>query len=145
MTERRPSEVALFFGDWYYLVTKVSEVGMATIKIHAGDFPTGSASCHFSVISFPWKSGDGLTGETVSFTEIEALEVANEESVKKLGGAVGWGIVGATLLGPVGLLAGLLAGGRKNEVTFVCKFKDGRKMLATTDSKTYTKMQAAIF
>ncbi|MFA5595950.1 MAG: hypothetical protein WDA26_00105 [Pusillimonas sp.] len=119
---------------------------MGTIKIHAGDFPTGKASSHFSAIVFPWKPGDGFSaGECVQFTDIEALEVANEESVKKLGGTVGWGVVGATLLGPVGMLAGLLAGGRKSEVTFVCKFKDGRKMLATTDSKTFTKMQAAIF
>lgn len=118
---------------------------MATIKIHAGSFPKGNATSHFGSIVFPWKPGDGLAGETISFTDIEALEAASEESVKKLGGTVGWGIVGATLLGPVGMLAGLLAGGRKNEVTFVCRFKDGRKMLATTDSKTYTKMKAAIF
>lgn len=119
---------------------------MATIKIHAGDFPAGNASSHFSSITFPWKPGDGFSiGESVQFAQIETLEAASEESVKKLGGTIGWGIVGATLLGPVGLLAGLLAGGRKNEVTFVCKFKDGRKMLATTDSKTFTKMQAAIF
>lgn len=118
---------------------------MAKIKIHAGDFPKGTANAHFGGIAFPWKAGDGWTGEGISFKEIAHLETASEESVKKLGGTVGWGVVGATLLGPVGLLAGLLAGGRKNEVTFVCEFKDGRKMLATTDSKTFTKMQAAIF
>lgn len=119
---------------------------MATIKIHAGDFPEGSAKTALGVITMPWKKGDGFWGgESLRFDQIKSLEVASEESVKKLGGTVGWGIVGATLLGPVGLLAGLLAGGRKNEVTFVCEFADGRKMLATTDSKTYTKMQAAIF
>ncbi|WP_368640485.1 hypothetical protein ABRZ04_04520 [Castellaniella ginsengisoli] len=118
---------------------------MATIKIHAGDFPKGSAAAHFSVIVFPWAPGNGLSGETVHFNEIESLEIASEESVKKLGGTVGWGVVGGALLGPVGLLAGLLAGGRKSETTFVCKFKDGRKMLATTDSKTYTKMLASVF
>lgn len=48
-------------------------------------------------------------------------------------------------LGQVGLLAGLILGGNKKEVTFVAKFKDGRKMLATTDSKSFTKMQAATF
>lgn len=118
---------------------------MAKIKIHAGDFPAGSANATFGSIVFPWKAGDGWAGEVVRFSEIESIEIASEESVKKIAGTVGWGVVGATLLGPVGLLAGLLAGGRKNEVTFICKFKDGRKMLATTDSKTYTKMQAAIF
>lgn len=118
---------------------------MATIKIHAGDFPAGKAETTFSVIGMPWKSGDGLTGESIHFNAIESLELASEDSVKRIGGTLGWGAAGALILGPVGLLAGLLAGGRGKDVTFVCKFKDGRKMLATTDSKTYTKMQAAIF
>jgi hypothetical protein len=43
------------------------------------------------------------------------------------------------------LLAGLLAGGRGKDVTFVCKLKDGRKFLATAPSKTYTELQAVTF
>ena len=65
--------------------------------------------------------------------------------MKKIGGTVGWGAVGAIALGPVGLLAGLLLGGKKKEVTFVARFKDGRKLLATTDNGTFTKIKAAIF
>lgn len=119
---------------------------MAKIKVHAGDFPKGSASMAFGIISFPWQPGDGFTtGQTISVAELEAVETASEESVKRIGGTVGWGVAGAALLGPVGLLAGLLAGGRGTDVTFVAKFKDGRKMLATTDSKTYTKLAAAVF
>lgn len=118
---------------------------MATIKIHAGDFPAGKASSTFAAMTMPWKAGDGWGGECITFSEIETLELAGEESVKRVGGTLGWGIVGASLLGPVGMLAGLLAGGRGKEVTFVCQFKDGRRMLASTDSKTYTKMQAALF
>jgi len=30
-------------------------------------------------------------------------------------------------------------------VTFIAKFKDGRKLLATTDSKTFTKLRALVF
>src|SRR3546814_10870207 len=51
---------------------------------------------------------------------IADLEPASEESVKRIGGTLGWGAAGALVLGPVGLLAGLLAGGRGTEVTFVC-------------------------
>ena len=76
---------------------------------------------------------------------LESIEKATEESVKRLGGSVGWGAAGAVLLGPVGLLAGLLAGGRGMDVTFVARFKDGRKLLGTTDSKTFVKLQAAVF
>jgi hypothetical protein len=54
-------------------------------------------------------------------------------------------VAGAVLLGPLGLLAGVLVGGRKKEITFVAKLKDGRKFLGTPDSKTFTQLQAAVF
>ena len=73
------------------------------------------------------------------------MEVASEESVKRIGGTLGWGAAGMLALGPVGLLAGLLLGGKKKEVTFVAKVKDGRKLLGTTDHKTFTKLKAAAF
>ena len=69
--------------------------------------------------------------------DVEELTEATEENVKRIGGTVGWGAAGAVLLGPVDLLAGLLLGGRDKEVTFVCKFKDGKKFVGTTDVKTW--------
>lgn len=120
---------------------------VSTITIHAGDFPEGKASFGFNVITFPWQPGDGFSmGQTLSLTgQIESVEIATEESVKRVGGTVGWGVVGATLLGPVGMLAGLLLGGKGKEITFVAVLKDGKKMLATADSKTFTKLQALAF
>lgn len=121
---------------------------MGTINIHAGDFKTGKHS-QFMFGSFSLAHDEiGWTGykmEAVPASKLERVELASEENVKKLGGTIGWGIAGGVLLGPVGLLAGLLAGGRKKEVTFIAIFKDGRKILASTDSKTYTKIQAAVF
>jgi hypothetical protein len=55
------------------------------------------------------------------------------------------GLVGDLALGPVGLLAGVLSGGKQTDVKFIAAFNDGRRMLATTDSKTFTAMQAALF
>ncbi len=96
--------------------------------------------------SFALPKSSGWGGfEGIHASELLELEAASEESVKRLGGTIGWGVVGATLLGPVGLLAGLLAGGRGKDVTFVAKFKDGRKLLATTDGKTFNKMRAHTF
>jgi hypothetical protein len=118
---------------------------MASIKIHAGDFQSGTAKLMLSVITFPWGPGDGAFGKSINLSDLEEIDKASEESVKKLGGTVGWGVVGATLLGPVGLLAGLLAGGKGTEVTFVAKLRDGRKFLGSTDAKTFTKLQAAVF
>jgi hypothetical protein len=125
---------------------------MAAIKLHAGDMGKGSGTITIFqsafTISAPWQAGDGFsTGKSYTHTknDIESIDVATEESVKKIGGTVGWGVVGATLLGPVGLLAGLLLGGKGKDVTFVIKLKNGNKLLATTDSKTYTKLAAIVF
>lgn len=120
---------------------------MGTITIHAGDFPKGKASFHFGVLGLPWQAGDGFsTGKALPLTgQLASVEIATEEAVKRVGGTIGWGVVGATLLGPVGMLAGLLLGGKGKEVTFVALLKDGKKMLATTDSKTFTKLQALAF
>jgi hypothetical protein len=117
---------------------------MAKITVHAGDFLKGDGQFNFGVLNLRTAKHSWL-GENIPITQLETVEVASEESVKKIGGTIGWGATGALVFGPVGLLAGLLLGGKKKEVTFVAKFKDGRKLLATTDSGTFTKLQAAVF
>lgn len=125
---------------------------MATLKVHAGDFPVCNATLSFMLgvcsVSFPWQPGDGFSlGQSLGLSadNVDELVLASEESVKRLGGTLGWGAVGATLLGPAGLLAGLIAGGRGKNVTFALRLKDGRRMLATSDAATFTKLQALIF
>jgi hypothetical protein len=66
------------------------------------------------------------------------IEIASEEAVIRMGGTIGWGAAGAALLGPVGLLAGLLLGGKKDEVTFVAKLNDGRKLMGVMEKKDYS-------
>lgn len=116
---------------------------MAKITVHAGDFGKGKGSFGLGAFALPKENSWQFEG--VAQQQLASVEMATEDSVKRLGGTVGWGIAGAALLGPVGLLAGLLAGGRGKDVTFIATFKDGRKMLATTDSKTFTKIQAVVF
>ncbi len=121
---------------------------MAKLKVHAGDFSTGKNS---QILNGIFLMDTGKTGwlgvkwEKIPATELAEIDVASEENVKLLGGTVGWGLAGAVLLGPVGLLAGLLAGGRGKEVTFVAKFKDGRRLLASAPAKTFTALQAIVF
>jgi hypothetical protein len=117
---------------------------MTKITVHAGDFLQGEGQFVFGIMTLKTKK-HSWSGEQIPINELEVVEVASEENVKKVGGTVGWGAAGGLVLGPAGLLAGLLLGGKKKEVTFVAKFKDGRKLLATTDSKTFTKLQAAVF
>lgn len=123
---------------------------MARITVHAGDFSSGVAELnvnklgcgHFVLRSEKLNHQD----ELIALGELEMVDTASEANVRKLGSAVGWGAVGGALLGPIGLVAGLLAGGRqREEVTFVAKFKDGRKLLATTNKELFIKLQAAAF
>lgn len=110
------------------------------INIHAGDFKEGSK--HYYVNGKFWMRRKGkLFREKIDPSQIVKLEHASEESVVSLGGAAGWGMAGSVLLGPVGLLAGLLLGGKGQKVTFICVFKDGRKFLGTASSKLYFELQ----
>ncbi len=119
---------------------------MAVVKFHAGNFMKRNGVYANGKLTLHAEDGYGIFGDKHSVKDdIETLEIASEESVKRLGGTVGWGVAGAALLGPVGLLAGLLVGGRGNDVTFVATFKDGRRLLATTTSKAFTDMTAKRF
>lgn len=68
------------------------------------------------------------------------MRLASLEPSRSLGSALGWGVAGALVAGPVGLLAGLWLGGKEEEATFLATFKDGRKLLAITDGKTWSKI-----
>ena len=117
---------------------------MAKITVHAGDFKKGVGQFTFGSFILLTEEHQ-WAGESIPPSQLETLEVASEESVKNIGGAVGWGAAGALLLGPVGLLVGVFLAGKKKDVTFVAKFKDGRRLLATTDSATFTKLKATMF
>lgn len=111
---------------------------MSSVKIHAGDLRSGT---------WPLSAGSLFVGapvERIPLTALDTLEPASTEAVERLGGKIGWGVAGGMLLGPLGLLAGLLAGGKRHQTTFVARFNDGRKMLATTDSRTFLKMRSAL-
>ena len=121
---------------------------MVTIKqfeVLAGDFKKGTGHQFYSDGRLRMKVPGKLFKQWIPLADLEEAQVATEDSVKRLGGTVGWGLAGGLVLGPVGLLAGLLAGGRGKDVTFVCKLKDGRKFMATAPAKVYTQIAAAVF
>lgn len=118
---------------------------MSTIKILAGDFKKGVAQYSFGSFSSLKTDEHWFLGETLPINGFSSVELANEESVRKLGAIIGWGAVGALVLGPIGLLAGLALAGKDIDVTFIAIHKDGRAFMASTDSNTYSKIQAALF
>ena len=117
---------------------------LGIIKVHAGDFKTGNEH-QFIKNFFLLKTKNKFFREKISVDKIEKIEIANEENVKRLTGMIGMGVVGAVLLGPVGLLVGILAGGHGKTITFICEFKDGRKFLGSTPYKVYQDMTANIY
>jgi hypothetical protein len=100
------------------------------INIHAGDFEK-RPNHYYKNGKFYMRIKGKFFPEKIYSSQIAKLELATEESVISLGGAAGWGIAGTVLLGPIGLLAGLILGGKGKKVTFICVFKDGRKFLGT--------------
>lgn len=78
--------------------------------------------------------------ETVKLSEeIASVEIVTEENKTSFVGKAGLGLVGAVALGPLGAIAGILAGGNSKEVCFMCTLKDGKKFMAIADNKTYQK------
>ena len=118
---------------------------MAMFTLEAGDFKNGDVGqVLWDGLHLPPPDGGFFTKpEKIGASDVVECEIATEESVKRIGGTVGWGLAGGLILGPVGLLAGLIAGGRGKAVTFVVRLRDGRKFLATAKKKkTYTKVKA---
>ena len=104
--------------------------------IHAGSFGKGTGFFDGVLFSLP--------GKQIYVSNLESVSIASEENVKTLAGTVGWSAAGVALLGPLGLLSGLLSKNKKR-VTFIALFKGGRKLLGTADNKVYLEMQKATF
>lgn len=81
---------------------------------------------------------------TICKSTVESYSIIDENQQKSAASAVGRALVGAALLGGVGLLAGLSA---KNKRTFTVEilFKDGKRSLALLNDKTYTALMKALF
>ncbi|WNW10481.1 hypothetical protein RRX38_04710 [Pseudomonas sp. DTU_2021_1001937_2_SI_NGA_ILE_001] len=112
---------------------------MAKINVLAGDFLQGDGDYRADTLTLitplhPWP------GISFRRSDIQSMEVASQGHNKNIEGALGLGLAGALMLGPVGAAAGLMLAGEEKEVTFLATLKDGRKLLAATDDKTYRRM-----
>jgi hypothetical protein len=75
---------------------------------------------------------------------VESYEVVDETSRKSATSAVGRGLVGSIVLGPVGLLAGLSAKSKGTHIVAI-QFSDGKKSLLELDDKVYTALVKKLF
>lgn len=109
---------------------------MAKIIVLAGDFPQGNGEYHLGTITLKTPLKPRL-GKNFLVSEFKDLTVENVNSNKNMKSAIGLGIAGALLLGPVGAVAGFLLADNDTEVTFMVTLKGGQKLLAATDDETY--------
>jgi hypothetical protein len=77
-------------------------------------------------------------------TIVERYEIVDEERRKSAASAVGRGLVGSLLLGPVGWLAGLSAK-TKGVYLIAVQFRDGEKSLLEIDDRIYKALITTLF
>ncbi|ASA23514.1 hypothetical protein [Paenibacillus donghaensis] len=102
-------------------------------KVIAGDYKGKALVIVFGQVSL---SIGFMKTINLDKNTVEEYEVMNETHSKSATSAVGRGLVGGFLLGPVGLLAGLSAKSKGTHVLAI-QFKDGKKSLIEVDEKIY--------
>ncbi|WP_459745682.1 hypothetical protein [Pseudomonas sp. 3A(2025)] len=112
---------------------------MARINVLSGDFLQGDAEYRSGTLTlvtalFP------SPGISFNHDEIQSMEIASQASSKNIDDAIGLGLAGALMLGPLGAAAGMMLAGEEKEITFLATLKDGRTLLAATDDKTFRRM-----
>jgi len=117
---------------------------VGAIKIQAGDFDKGGGH-RFWTIGFGGPRFQMKSGEIIPASALQSVELVTEGNAVRPRGAVGWGVAGALVAGPLGAAAGAIIGGYGTEKTFVAEFNDGRKFFGSTDVKTYGAIQASLF
>ena len=97
------------------------------MKVIAGDWPEGREVV-VGAANVAVKKG-AFSFDKIPVGEIADFTVITEENRASVVGTLGWGALGAVALGPLGLLAGVLAGGNKKDRLMSVVFRDGRKLL----------------
>lgn len=110
-------------------------------KVIAGDYNGKAIMQTLGIVSL--QTGF-LKSITINKSTVEEYEVMDESHSKSAVSAVGRGLVGGFILGPVGLLAGLSAKSKGTHVVAI-QFKDGKKSLIEMDEKIYKALLKACF
>jgi hypothetical protein len=110
-------------------------------RVIAGDYKGRVISSALGIVSL--QTGF-IKSINLNKTTIEEYEVMDESHTKSAVSAVGRGLVGGFLLGPVGILAGLSAKSKGVHIVAI-KFIDGKKSLVEIDDKIYTSLLKSCF
>ena len=75
--------------------------------------------------------------------DLEVWERITEENKFKFGPSMGWGFLGAVILGPIGAIAGILLKGRTKQCTVACVFTESRRCAIEMSPEEFTTFQFA--
>lgn len=68
-------------------------------------------------------------------------EQITKENKYKFGASMGWGFLGAVLLGPIGAIAGILLKGKTKRCTVACTFTENRRCAIEMSPEEFTAFQ----
>ena len=94
------------------------------------------------ISTIAWNSEEKIKLNKYNVVSFEEL---SEERKRSAGNVAVRGIVGAALLGPVGLAAGVLSSRKKGVHQIAIQFKDGKKSLIEVDDSIAKKISVALF
>lgn len=97
--------------------------GISQVKVLAGDVAKGNWTFKNGILTRKGYDPIILEGELTKF------EIQTEQSSKQVAQALGWAAIG-TLLGPLGIISGLILGGNRKLICALMETKSGLKYMA---------------
>jgi hypothetical protein len=115
------------------------------VQIVAGDFsgsPDVGTDRQGPILAFRYVFRRAVI---VRQTDIEAFEQVTDENKSSALRKTGWAVAGVSTLGAVGLLAGLIVGGRQHFIIAALKLRDGRRAILKCDQKGFEALCKVVY
>lgn len=114
---------------------------MSRFKFISGNIDPKSTLNHFfGVYVLQHPTGIFSVEDYKLYENLVSITQITDENKASFIGKAGWGLVGGLALGPVGLLAGLLAGGNKKVACCAFEMLPNYRFVAEIEAKTYAAL-----
>ncbi len=116
-------------------------------EAQAGRWMADVSSDYTKLKGFHFSGTEVHDGKITSYTlrTVANVEIENQETMPDAVGGIAGAAMGGLLLGPVGAIGGMLAGGRASETVAKVTLCDGSLFVVRMASETVEKLQAAAY
>lgn len=112
---------------------------MPTVNIVCGEFHPGPCAFYGHCLTLqPLDLDKPLL--RVACSHLREVECVGCEESLSLASALVWGVAGLLVMGPLGALLGVALCGRRTEVTFKARLRDGRAFVAVASARTFRRL-----